>query len=554
MSVSDAKQNTLSGTGLQFDADWWRGAVIYQIYPRSFQDSNNDGIGDLKGVTQRLEYIAALGVDAIWLSPFFTSPMDDFGYDVSDYKDVDPMFGTLADFDEMTAEAHAHGIKVMIDLVISHTSDQHAWFKESRSSRENAKADWYVWSEAKPDGNPPNNWLSIFGGPAWEWDSVRCQYYLHNFLASQPDLNFHHPDVQDAVLDAAKFWLDRGVDGFRLDTVNFYFHDKELRNNPPLPEGAQLTGVETTNPYAFQHHIYDKTQPENLQFLERLRALLDQYPGATSVGEIGADRDVIETTAAYTEAGKRIHMAYSFDLLSTSRSAAYIQNTIEGMENGIGSGWPSWALSNHDVVRVATRWGEGKQQDRFSPLAIALVTSLRGTPCLYQGEELGLTEADVLFEHLQDPYGIRFWPRFKGRDGCRTPMPWTADNLNASFTDGAPWLPVAPEHRSRAVGTQLDVFDSVLEKTRAFLHWRKRQTALLKGSIAFLDQKDESLVFLREHGDECILCAFNLSSAPVSIALEALDLMPANCPVFSGRLEGKTVNLEGLDAFFGRVA
>ncbi|MEO0980171.1 MAG: alpha-amylase family glycosyl hydrolase, partial [Pseudomonadota bacterium] len=246
------------------DRDWWRGAVIYQIYPRSFNDSNNDGIGDLNGVTERLDYIASLGVDAIWLSPFFTSPMDDFGYDVSDYEDVDPMFGSLADFDRMTRAAHERGLKVMIDLVISHTSDQHPWFKESRASRGNAKADWYVWADGKPDGTPPNNWLSLFGGPAWEWDSRRCQFYMHNFLTSQPDLNFHNRDVQDAVLDVARFWLDRGVDGFRLDTVNFYFHDAELRDNPPLSSDEAPSTVDPTNPYGFQNHIYDKTRPENL--------------------------------------------------------------------------------------------------------------------------------------------------------------------------------------------------------------------------------------------------------------------------------------------------
>ncbi|MTH99815.1 alpha-glucosidase [Roseibium sp. RKSG952] len=535
------------------DQDWWRGAVIYQIYPRSFQDSNGDGIGDLKGVTSRLDYIAGLGVDAIWLSPFFTSPMADFGYDVSDYEDVDPMFGTLADFDEMLREAHTRGLRVIIDLVISHTSDQHAWFRQSRSSRDNQKADWYVWAEPNPDGTPPNNWLSIFGGPAWEWDSVRCQYYLHNFLASQPDLNFHNPDVQDAVLEAARFWLDRGVDGFRLDTVNFYFHDRHLRDNPPLPAGATLTGVETSNPYAFQLHLHDKTQPENLGFLERLRELLDAYPGATSVGEIGADRAVIKTTAAYTEAGKRIHMAYSFDLLSTARSAAYIRDTIEGMENGIGSGWPSWALSNHDVVRVATRWGEGLQQDRFAPLSLALVTSLRGTPCIYQGEELGLTEADVPFDKLQDPYGIRFWPRFKGRDGCRTPMPWTGDDARAGFTTGDPWLPVAPEHRERPVSTQAGDPASVLARTGAFLKWRKDQPALKTGAIRFLDSPAETLVFLRELEGETVLCAFNLADEAATIRLPGMTPLSLEAPGFTGQSAGETLHLNGLDAYFGRV-
>ncbi|MBS8261512.1 alpha-glucosidase [Roseibium polysiphoniae] len=546
-SNDDRSKSSITPAG-----DWWRGAVIYQIYPRSFQDSNGDGIGDLTGVTQRLDYIAGLGVDAIWLSPFFTSPMADFGYDVSDYEDVDPMFGTLADFDTMVSMAHDLGLKVMIDLVISHTSDQHAWFKESRTSRDNEKADWYVWADAKPEGSPPNNWLSIFGGPAWEWDSVRCQYYLHNFLASQPDLNFHNQDVQDAVLSAARFWLERGVDGFRLDTVNFYFHDAQLRDNPPLPAGASLTGVDPTNPYGFQHHLYDKTQPENLAFLERLRDLLDEFPGATSVGEIGADRDVIGTTAAYTVAGKRIHMAYSFDLLTPKRSAAYIRETVENMEAGIGSGWPSWALSNHDVVRVATRWGEGAQLDRFSVLATALVTSLRGTPCLYQGEELGLTEAEVPFEKLQDPYGIRFWPKFKGRDGCRTPMPWSADE-GGGFTTGSPWLPLPPEHLSRSVDAQQIHDGSVLSKVKTFLCWRREQMPLLKGDIRFLDSAGETLVFIRRQDNEAILCAFNLTDEAIDVDWSDGALEVFRGSGFSGTAEAGKLSLPGLDALFALI-
>ncbi|WP_289032345.1 alpha-glucosidase family protein [uncultured Roseibium sp.] len=546
-SNDDRSRSSITPAG-----DWWRGAVIYQIYPRSFQDSNGDGIGDLTGVTRRLDYIADLGVDAIWLSPFFTSPMADFGYDVSNYEDVDPMFGTLADFDTMVSKAHDLGLKVMIDLVISHTSDQHAWFKESRTSRDNKKADWYVWADAKPEGSPPNNWLSIFGGPAWEWDSVRCQYYLHNFLASQPDLNFHNKDVQDAVLSAARFWLERGVDGFRLDTVNFYFHDAQLRDNPPLPAGASLTGVDPTNPYGFQHHLYDKTQPENLAFLERLRALLDEFPDATSVGEIGADRDVIGTTAAYTVAGKRIHMAYSFDLLTPKRSAAYIRETVENMEAGIGSGWPSWALSNHDVVRVATRWGEGAELDRFSVLATALVTSLRGTPCLYQGEELGLTEAEVPFEKLQDPYGIRFWPKFKGRDGCRTPMPWSSD-AGGGFTTGSPWLPLPAEHLARSVDEQQTHDGSVLSKVKTFLSWRREQMPLLKGDIRFLDSAGETLVFIRRQDNEAILCAFNLADEAIDLDWPDSPLEVLSGSGFSGTAEAGKLSLPGLDALFALI-
>ncbi|WP_208978101.1 alpha-glucosidase [Labrenzia sp. 011] len=535
------------------DPDWWRGAVIYQIYPRSFKDSNGDGTGDLNGVSERMDYIASLGVDAIWLSPFFTSPMDDFGYDVSDYEDVDPMFGTLADFDRMLAAAHKRGLKVIIDLVISHTSDQHPWFRESRSSKDNPKADWYVWADAKADGTPPNNWLSIFGGPAWEWDSRRRQYYMHNFLTSQPDLNFHNREVQDAVLSAARFWLERGVDGFRLDTVNFYFHDEQLRDNPPLGTGEMPSTVEASNPYGYQSHLYDKTRPENLLFLERLRALLDCYPGTTSVGEIGADGQAVELTASYTEAGRRIHMAYSFDLLTPQHSAAHIRRTVEEMNRGIGSGWASWALSNHDVKRVASRWGDGLDLSKFAPLATALCASLRGTPCLYQGEELGLPQAEVPFEQLQDPYGIRFWPDYKGRDGCRTPMPWVRDNANAGFSEAAPWLPVAPEHRELAAFEQDRDEQSILNRNRAFYAWRRGLAALRTGDMTFLDAPGETLVFTRSCEEETVLCAFNLGTGPETFRLPGLELENLNAPGFAGTAAGSEISLNGLDAVFARV-
>ena len=279
---------TQTGPVLAPDPDWWRGAVIYQIYPRSFQDSNHDGIGDLAGIIHRLTHVASLGVDAIWISPFFRSPMLDFGYDVSDYRDVDPMFGSLGDFDALVHRAHELGLRVLIDLVLSHTSDQHPWFKESRSSRDNAKADWYVWADARPDGTPPNNWLSIFGGSAWQWDGERMQYYLHNFLKQQPDLNFHSPEVQDELLAVARYWLDRGVDGFRLDTINFYVHDKDLRSNPARPPEKPREKIgRSANPENGRNPLPEKNRPENLDFLRRLRAVMDEYPAITAVGEVG---------------------------------------------------------------------------------------------------------------------------------------------------------------------------------------------------------------------------------------------------------------------------
>ena len=370
------------------NSNWWRGGVIYQIYPRSFADSNGDGIGDLPGITARLEHVARLGADGIWLSPFFRSPMKDFGYDVSDYCDVEPMFGTLDDFRALVARAHALGLKVMIDQVLSHTSDQHPWFVESRASRDNPKADWYVWADARDDGTPPNNWLSIFGGSAWQWDTRRCQYYLHNFLTSQPDLNFHNPAVQDAILATVRFWLDLGVDGYRLDTANFYFHDAELRSNPgrgaPDPNKPD-PAVNPFNPYGWQRHLYDKSRPENLVFLQRLRALLDQYPDTTMVGEIGDD-DGLARVAEYTAGGDKLHMAYCFDLLGERHDAPFVHGVLERFGRIVGSGWPCWALSNHDVTRVATRWGGPEPDPALLRLALALQASLRGSVCLFQGE------------------------------------------------------------------------------------------------------------------------------------------------------------------------
>src|SRR5690625_1707273 len=363
---------------------WWRGAVIYQVYPRSFMDSNADGIGDLSGIVSKLDYIASLGVDAIWISPFFKSPMKDFGYDISDYRDVDPIFGTLDDFDRLIAEAHDRNIRIIIDQVLSHTSDQHAWFEESRQCRKNAKADWYVWADPAEDGSPPNNWLSVFGGVAWEWEPRRSQYYLHNFLKNQPDLNFHNPDVQSAILGEVKFWLQRGVDGFRLDAINFCFHDAELRNNPPKPEAERKgRGFTTDNPYAYQRHQYDNTRPENLDFLKRLRQLIDQYPGVVTLGEISSENS-LETMAQYTAGEERLHMAYSFELLGDTLSPQYVRDTVATLEAGLGNGWPCWAIGNHDVVRVMSRWGDTPYNPHQAKMLNALQLAVRGTVCSHQ--------------------------------------------------------------------------------------------------------------------------------------------------------------------------
>ena len=529
---------------MQDNTLWWRGGVIYQIYPRSFMDANGDGIGDLKGISDKLDYVASLGVDGIWLSPFFTSPMLDFGYDISDYRDVDPMFGSLDDFKTLLAKAHALGLKVMIDQVISHSSDQHPWFQESRADRTNPKADWYVWADPKPDGTPPNNWLSIFGGSAWTFDPRRRQYYLHNFLSSQPDLNFHHPQVRQANLDNMRFWLALGVDGFRLDTVNFYFHDAALRDNPPVPAGeAKTLGAPEANPYTWQRHVYDLSRPENLDFLRELRTLMDEFPGTTTVGEIGDDHP-LERMAEYTAGGDKLHMAYTFDLLNAPHSAAYIRQVIERFQRLAGDAWPCWALSNHDVVRSATRWGDGEDPIAYPKVALAVLFSLRGSVCLYQGEELGLPEAEVPFERIQDPYGKVLWPEFKGRDGCRTPMPWENSASGGFSAAGVtPWLPVETRQLPLAVAEQQDDPDSVLSATRRLLALRAAHAALFDGDLALVDVGQALLGFIREKGNERILCVFNLTGQARDVQLPLAVDSALQGHGFTHELDGETLNL-----------
>ncbi len=492
-------------------SDWWKGAVIYQVYPRSFQDSSGDGVGDLPGITSRLDYVASLGVDAIWLSPIYKSPMKDMGYDVSDYLDIDPLFGSLVDFDALISRAHELGLKVIVDQVISHSSDQHPFFKESRSSKDNPKSDWYVWADAKPDGTPPNNWLSIFGGSAWQWDTRREQYYLHNFLTSQPDFNFHNVEVQDYMLEVARFWLDRGVDGFRLDTVNFYFHDQELTDNPIYSDRKP---GQSFNPYNYQNPIRSKNRPENIAFLERLRGVLDEYEGRTMVGEVGEHVQPLELMAQYTT-GKRLHMAYSFEMLGYEFTPAHFRTQIEGFFNMAPNGWPCWAMSNHDVVRHVTRFmPHGVDQDSIAKLAAAMLLSFEGSICIYQGEELGQSETELEFYELTDPQGIEFWPVDKGRDGCRTPMVWSAQDEFGKFSEVQPWLPIKERQFERAVDAQGE--GSVLEFYRDILAKRKKYRALREGRTTFIDAPAPILAFTR--ADE-IICAFNLSNEPVTIAL-----------------------------------
>jgi alpha-glucosidase len=552
-SLTMTRQENTSTTAV--DKDWWRGAVIYQIYPRSYQDHNGDGVGDLVGITERLDYVAQLGVDAIWLSPFFTSPMKDFGYDVSNYRDVDPVFGSLGDFDRLIEKAHALGLKVIIDQVISHSSDKHAWFQESRMSRTNERHDWYVWADPKPDGTPPNNWLSIFGGSAWAWDSRRMQYYLHNFLVSQPDLNFHNPKVQDALLSEMRFWLERGVDGFRLDTVNFYFHSLGLESNPVVKaEEFNASTAPAVNPYNFQEHVYDKSRPENLEFLKRLRALMDEYPGRTTVGEIGDSQHQLEVMAQYTSGDDKLHMAYTFDYLGGSFDARHFRNAIDTTEKDAPNGWICLAFSNHDVVRHISRWAAHANKDAFARLTATMLLTMRGSVCLYQGEELGLTEAELSFEDLVDPYGIEFWPEFKGRDGCRTPMVWQANAPMGGFTTAArPWLPIPSDHLLKAPDIQEQQNDSLLHHYRSTLAFRKQHPALVKGTIKTVDAPEGVLAFIREGEGETIFCAYNMTETEIAMPLPAGVSTSLDAPGSVAVSADGTLALPGFGGFVGAV-
>jgi alpha-glucosidase len=536
--------------------EWWRGAIIYQIYPRSFFDANGDGTGDIPGITAKLDFIRSLGVDAIWISPFFKSPMRDFGYDVSDYRTVDPIFGANADFASFISAAHERNLKVVIDLVLAHTSDEHAWFQESRQNATNPKADWYVWADPKSDGTPPNNWLSVFGGSAWQWDSRRNQYYLHHFLRNQPNLNWHHRPVVDAMFAEAKFWLEAGVDGFRLDAITTLAHDTELRDNPVRPKELQtLRFADSNNPFTWQDPIYTRDQPRVMESLAELRALTDQYKDRYLIGEI-ADVDMITVSAKYTQTGRHLHSCYNFELMQLAFSSAYLRGVIEKTESLLGNGWTTWAMSNHDNIRVVSRFGmldQLKGDDRsLAKLLLAILLSLRGGACLYEGEELGLTQAEIAFEDLQDPYGIEFWPDFKGRDGCRTPIPWSSKLPNAGFSGVKPWLPVPPEHYALAVDAQENTEQSVLQACRRFLHWRKEHPALVRGDLTLVSSVDPVLAFERTGEGDRILCVFNLSNTEASHPV-AEDWRPVDGHGFTAKRAGDQLVLPPFGAaFFNR--
>ncbi|MCT2557494.1 alpha-amylase family glycosyl hydrolase [Tsuneonella sp. YG55] len=495
------------------DIPWWKGAAIYQIYPRSFMDSNGDGIGDLPGITMRLDHVASLGVDAIWISPFFTSPMKDFGYDVADYCDVDPIFGTLADFDALITRAHALGLKVLIDQVYSHTSDEHAWFAESRSDRTNPKNDWYVWADAKPDGSPPSNWQSVFGGPAWTWDARRGQYYLHNFLSCQPQLNLHNPAVQDAVLGVMRFWLTRGIDGFRIDALNFAMHDPQLRDNPPAPPSDRPR----TRPFDFQIKKYNQSHPRIPAFIERIRALTDSFGGAFTVAEVGGDEAEAEMKA-FTQGETHLNSAYGFNFLYADRLTPQLVCAALGQwPDGPGVGWPSWAFENHDAPRAASRWWKATDRPAATRMKMLVLAALRGNIILYQGEELGLEQVDIPFDQLHDPEAIVNWPLTLSRDGARTPIPWIGGSEDLGFGSLAPWLPVGDANALRAVDGQERDPDSPLNHARRMLELRNRHPALRHGSVTACRAEGDLLILDRARDSERVRVIANLGKETIPL-------------------------------------
>ena len=491
---------------------WWRDGVIYQIYPRSFADGNGDGLGDLPGITSRLDYLADLGVDAIWLSPICPSPDKDFGYDIIDYCDVDPRFGSLADFDQLVAGAHQRGLHVILDMVMNHTSDQHPWFTESRSSRDNPKRDWYIWRDH------PNNWQASFGGKAWEYDAATGQYYLHLFTRQQPDVNWRNPQVRQAQLAAFRFWLERGVDGFRLDVFNAYFKHLDLPDNPSK---FGLRGFDR------QHHIHDIDQPEMLPLLQELRGLLDAYPERYAVGE--PFLATLPKTCSYCGADK-LHAAFSFDFTTFKSELVeafqiypwnpdWIMQKVLARERiceaaGI---WPTTVLSNHDLKRAASRYTRGKN-DAQARIAMALLLTLRGTPFMYYGEEIGMRDIKLRRREILDPPGQRYWPIYKGRDGCRAPMQWDSGSY-AGFSNARPWLPVHPDAIQRNVAAQQADPDSLLNLTRKLLRLRKSHPALHRGDFTPVESRNGLLAYLRSTDEQAVLVALNFTGHVVDFTL-----------------------------------
>jgi alpha-glucosidase len=497
-------------------APWWQHGVVYQIYPRSFRDASGDGIGDLAGVVEKLDYLSeTLGVDAIWLSPFYPSPMADFGYDVSDYCDIDPMFGDLATFDALVAGAHQRGIRIIVDYVPNHTSDHHPWFQASRASRNNPYRDWYVWRDPKPDGSPPNNWLAEFGGVAWEWDAATGQYYLHSFLKEQPDLDWRNPAVEAAMFDVLRFWLDRGVDGFRLDAVRRIMKDPALRDNPPNPE-AHSRGHKYYGEVESQLHLHDMTHPDIHGVFQRMRKLLDSYERAdgrprVAIGEIH-DFDPRSLSTYYGQRLDELHLPFNFGMLAVGWNAQAVRALVDAYEAALPpDAWPNYVLGNHDESRVATRLGSPSRARQ----AMVLLLTLRGTPTLYYGDELGMQDVPIPPELEQDPWGKNVPGLGLGRDPARTPMPWDG-TANAGFCppDATPWLPLGDNPDEANVAAELADPRSVLSLTRRLLALRRASSALSVGRYQPLDGADVPdgcFVYLRESDSERMLVALNFA-------------------------------------------
>jgi glycosidase len=482
---------------------WWQTCVIYQIYPRSFQDSNHDGIGDLKGIAQRLDYLVGLWVDAIWISPIYPSPMVDFGYDVAGYCDIDPCFGTLADFDDLLLQAHRRGLKVLLDFVPNHTSDQHPWFVESRAARDSQKRDWYIWRDAAADGGPPNNWISDFGGSSWQWDEITGQYYYHAFLKEQPDLNWRHPDVQAAMVDVMRFWFDRGVDGFRIDVLWHMLKAADFPDNPPNPDYRPGMGEMHR---LLQRHSTD--QPEVHGIAAAMREIADSY-GARGLGErvlIGEIYLPVDRLMHYYGRERPgVHLPFNFQLIDMPWDARTLAAAITDYEAALPlAGWPNWVLGNHDRPRVATRLGQAQAR-----VASVLLLTLRGTPTLYYGDELGLTDVMIESSQVRDPRELREPGLALGRDPVRTPMPWDGSD-NAGFSTAKPWLPLHADWRTRNVARMTEDPQSILTLYRRLLALRRDCPALLIGDFVLVNVEDELLVYERRHESERLMVALNL--------------------------------------------
>jgi len=522
----------MSGGG----SPWWRGAAVYQVYVRSFADGNGDGQGDFAGLIGKLDYIASLGVDAIWLSPIHPSPNRDWGYDVSDYDGVHPDYGTLDDFDALVKAAHDRGLKVLLDEVLAHTSDEHVWFAASRDGDAD-KRDWYVWAHPRDDGTVPNNWLSVFGGPAWSYQPARRQYYHHKFLRQQPKLNWTNDAARDGALSVLDTWLGRGVDGFRLDVANAFLHDTRLRDNPAIPATAR-GAVEWSAAANMQRHLFDANLEENRALLDRVRRRVESFGGGKFV--FGEFSEEFERSGCYCDSVTGLHSGYNFALLVATDASA-IRAHLETLAR-VPDHWPAISFSNHDVIRTATRFGTASAK-----VLLALLLSLRGTALLYQGEELGLPEVDIARAQLRDPVGDLYYPLFKGRDGCRTPMPWDADAPNLGFTTGTPWLPPGQAHRAMAASSQDRDPGSTLAYARKLLAARRGHAALRTGALTLLP---DGLAFVRQAGGERIICAFNLGPDETVLTLPA-PARDMGLGTGSARLDGIRLTLGPRAAFLG---